>query len=59
MRASTKRMAKGVFHEVRGTAKKIVGAVTANRTLGAKGKLERVAGKVQRKIGKTQAICGF
>ena len=59
MRASTKRKAKGVFHAVRGTAKKIVGAMIANRTLGAKGKLERVSGKVQLKIGKAQALCGF
>lgn len=59
MKASTKRMAKGMFHEVRGTAKKIVGSLTANRTLGAKGTLERLSGKIQRKIGKVQGTCGF
>jgi uncharacterized protein YjbJ (UPF0337 family) len=59
MRASTKRMAKGVFHEVRGTAKKVVGSLISNRTLGAKGRLEQISGKVHRKIGKVQGMCGF
>lgn len=59
MKASTKLMAKGVFHEVKGTAKSIAGAMTANRTLGAKGKVERLAGKVQVKIGKVEGFCGF
>lgn len=59
MRASTKWMAKGMFHEVRGTAKKIVGSLLSNRTLGAKGKFEQITGKVQRKIGKVEGMCGF
>jgi len=59
MRASTKRMAKGIFHEVRGTAKKIVGSLISNRTLGARGRIELMSGKVHRNIGKLQGIWGF
>lgn len=59
MRASTKRMAKGMFHEVRGTAKRVVGSLISNRTLGAKGRLERLAGKIHRKIGRVQGMCGY
>lgn len=59
MRASTKRMTKGMFHEVRGTAKKIVGALFSSRTLGAKGRIERLTGKFHRKIGKLQGMCGY
>jgi len=59
MRASTKWMARGMFHEARGTAKKIVGSLLSNRILGAKGKFERITGKVQRKIGKVEGMCGF
>ncbi|GAM08618.1 csbD-like protein [Geobacter sp. OR-1] len=59
MRASRKRMAMGMFHEVRGTVKKFVGTLIANRKLAAKGKVERMAGKLHGKIGKAQAMCGF
>lgn len=59
MRASTKRIAKGMFHEVRGSAKKIAGSLLANRKMRAKGRLERITGKVHRKIGKVQGRFGF
>lgn len=59
MRASTKRIAKGMFHEARGTAKKILGSLLSSRTLGVKGKFEQITGKVHRKIGKIQGMCGF
>jgi uncharacterized protein YjbJ (UPF0337 family) len=52
-------MAKGMFHEVSGTAKKVVGSIISNRTLETKGKIERIAGTVQRKVGKVQGMCGF
>lgn len=59
MKLSTKYRARGIFHGVRGTLKVIAGRVCANTTLGANGKLERIAGKVQWKIGKVQGFCGF
>jgi len=59
MKLSTKFQARGIFHRVRGTFREIAGSVCSNSTLGAKGKLERVAGKVQWKIGKVQGFCGL
>ena len=59
MKLSTKYQAKGMFHVVKGTVKAIAGKISSNTTLGIKGKLERIAGKVQRKIGKAQGLCGL
>lgn len=59
MKASTKSKAKGLFHEVRGSVKALVGSMSSNTALGVKGKLERITGKVERRIGKVQGKCGF
>jgi len=59
MKLSTKYQARGIFHRVRGTVREVAGKVCSNTTLGAKGKLEKVAGKVQGKIGKVQGFCGL
>ena len=48
-----------MFRIIKGTVKGMVGRISANRTLGARGKLERVAGRVQCKIGKVQAVIGL
>lgn len=59
MKLSTRNQAKGIFRVVRGMAKEIAGNISANTTLGFKGKFERLTGKVQRKIGKAQGIFGL
>lgn len=59
MRASTMWMVKGMFHEARGTARRMAGTMLSNRTLGAKGSIERLTGKMQRKFGKLEGMCGF
>ena len=59
MKLSTKYQAKGMLRVVRGTVKELAGKISSNTTLGVKGKLERIAGKVQRKIGKAQGLCGL
>ena len=59
MKTSKKFMARGVFHTLRGTAKKIAGNITSNTRLEVRGKFERFTGKVQWKVGKTQALFGF
>jgi uncharacterized protein YjbJ (UPF0337 family) len=48
-----------MFRVFRGTVKGILARVSANRTLGAKGKLEKVAGRMQCKIGRAQAVIGL
>ncbi|MBK5276261.1 MAG: CsbD family protein [Desulfuromonadales bacterium] len=59
MRTSRKFIAKGIFHELRGTVKEFAGKISSNTRLGVDGKFERFAGKFQRKLGKAQGVFGF
>jgi uncharacterized protein YjbJ (UPF0337 family) len=59
MKLSTRYQAKGIVRIIRGTAKEIAGNISSNSTLGFKGRFERLAGKVQWKIGKAQGFCGL
>ena len=59
MKLSTRYQAKGMFRVVRGTVKEIAGTISSNTTMGFKGKFERLAGKIQWKIGKAQGFCGL
>lgn len=59
MRISRKIMIRGIYHEVRGTFRKLLGRLLSNRILGMKGSCERVTGRSRRKIGRAYAICGF
>jgi uncharacterized protein YjbJ (UPF0337 family) len=59
MKLSTRYQAKGMFRVARGTVKEIAGKISSNTTLGIKGKFERLAGKVQWKLGKAQGLFGF
>ncbi len=59
MKASTKRMARGMFLEVRGKAKGLIGSLISNRMLRIKGKMELISGKMHRNVGKVQSVCGF
>jgi uncharacterized protein YjbJ (UPF0337 family) len=52
-------MLKGMFHRTRGTAKKFLGVLLSRKSLVAKGRLERISGKIHLKIGKVQETCGF
>jgi uncharacterized protein YjbJ (UPF0337 family) len=54
MKASTNDQLEGKTHEVKGATKEMVGKVTANPKLEGEGKLERVTGKIQRKIGQAE-----
>ena len=59
MKASTKRMARGMFLEVRGMTKGMIGSVTANRGLRMRGRLDLFSGRMQRRVGRFQWACGF
>jgi uncharacterized protein YjbJ (UPF0337 family) len=37
----------------------MAGKICSNRTMGIKGKIERLTGKFQWKIGKFQGVCGL
>ena len=59
MKLSTKYQARGMAHIVKGTVKGVFAKISANRTLGLKGKLEKVAGRMQCRIGKVQGAIGL
>ncbi len=56
MKPSTVDQAKGKFHEVKGTVKEKVGRATNDRDLEGEGQDEKVAGKVQKKIGQVGKV---
>jgi uncharacterized protein YjbJ (UPF0337 family) len=49
---------KGAFHEVKGAVKAMAGEITDNPNLEAKGNAEKIAGKVQGKIGQVKRVLG-
>lgn len=59
MKLSTRFLARGIFHRVRGTIRQTAGKVCSNTMLEARGKFEKVGGKIQWKIGKIQGFCGL
>nr|WP_320050478.1 CsbD family protein [uncultured Desulfuromonas sp.] len=56
MKISRKDQAKGLFHQAKGSAKEIAGKISGNPQLEAEGAGEKVAGKVQEKIGKAEKL---
>ena len=58
MKQGTKNTAKGRFHEVQGNVKEKVGRATNNPDLEAEGIGEKLAGKIQKKIGQVQKVLG-
>jgi len=59
MKLSTRYRLNGIFHIVRGTVREVFAGISAKRTLAAKGRLERIGGRLQGKIGKVQGIVGL
>jgi uncharacterized protein YjbJ (UPF0337 family) len=58
MKSSTKDQAEGKFHEVKGSVKEIAGKLSDNPELEGEGTGERIAGKVQEKIGQFKKVLG-
>ena len=56
MKSSTKDQAKGKYHEVKGAIKQKVGHVTNNPDMEGEGTGEKLAGKVQKKIGQVEKV---
>lgn len=56
MKESTKDELMGKTHEVKGAVKERAGQVTNNPELEAKGHAEKVAGKIQKKIGQAEKV---
>ncbi len=56
MAQSTKDQIKGKVHEVKGGLKEKAGQVTGNPDLEAEGQGEKLAGKIQKKIGQIEKV---
>ena len=51
MKPSTKDQVQGALHEIKGKAKEKAGEIANNPNLAAEGQNEKIAGKVQKKVG--------
>jgi len=58
MKSSTKDQTEGTFHALKGKFKEIAGKLSDNPKLEAEGKGEKIAGKVQEKIGQVKTVFG-
>jgi uncharacterized protein YjbJ (UPF0337 family) len=56
MKPSTEDQIEGKFHELKGDVKEKAGQVTNNPNLETKGQTERLAGKVQKKVGQIEEV---
>jgi uncharacterized protein YjbJ (UPF0337 family) len=58
MKSGTRDQAEGTLHEVKGAIKEFAGKLSDNPKLQAKGTVEKIAGKVQGKIGQVKKVLG-
>jgi uncharacterized protein YjbJ (UPF0337 family) len=58
MKRSTKDQAEGKLHEAKGKVKEVTGKLIDKPELEAEGKGEKIAGKVQQKIGDVEKVIG-
>ena len=56
MKESTKDQVQGKFHEVKGAIKEKFGQATGDPNTEAEGQGEKVAGKIQNKIGQVEKV---
>jgi uncharacterized protein YjbJ (UPF0337 family) len=55
---STKQKAEGELHEAKGVAKEEAGKLTGNEELESEGRVEKIAGTVQKKLGEIEKLFG-
>jgi len=58
MTNSTRQQIEGDLHDAKGTAKEAEGKLTHDPDLETEGRIEKVAGIVQRKLGKFEKMIG-
>lgn len=58
MKSSMKDKAEGTFHEMKGKVKEVAGKLSDNPKLEGAGVGEKLAGKVQKKIGQVKKVFG-
>jgi uncharacterized protein YjbJ (UPF0337 family) len=58
MKSSIRDKAEGTYHELKGKAKEVAGKLSDNPKLQVSGVVEKIAGKVQGKIGQVKKVIG-
>jgi uncharacterized protein YjbJ (UPF0337 family) len=58
MKLSTKDQVEGKYHQMKGKLRETTGKLSDNPKLEAKGTGEKIAGKVQEKIGQVNKVLG-
>jgi uncharacterized protein YjbJ (UPF0337 family) len=58
MKSSTQDQMEGTFHQEKGKIKEVAGKLSDNNELEAEGAGEKIAGKVQEKIGQVKKVWG-
>ena len=58
MKSSNQDKVQGAFHETKGKVRETVGKITDNPKLEAKGTAEKIAGKIQGKVGQVKKVLG-
>jgi uncharacterized protein YjbJ (UPF0337 family) len=56
MKQSTKDQAQGAVHETKGAVKEKIGQVIRNPQMEEDGQDEKVAGKIQKKVGQIEKV---
>jgi uncharacterized protein YjbJ (UPF0337 family) len=56
MKSSTKNKTEGAYHEGKGKIKETVGKIIDKPSLEAEGRAEKIAGKVQKKVGEVEEV---
>jgi len=56
MKQSTKDQIEGTVRELKGKAKQTMGQITKNPNLAADGDDEKLAGKIQKKVGQIEQV---
>lgn len=59
MKPSMRDRIKGELHEIKGKAKEKVGHITNNRHMAAAGRSEKLAGIIQKKVGRIKRVFGM
>ncbi len=58
MESSTKDQAQGMFHRVKGKIRELFGKAGNNTKIESEGKGEKMAGKIQQKVGEVEKVAG-
>ncbi len=58
MKSSRQDKVEGTYHELKGKAKEVVGKLSDNPKLQATGVVEKIAGKIQCKVGQVKQVIG-